>query len=69
MKRFIKSKTNQATVFAMIQSLPTLADPIWFTISDAGVSDQHIAWAKISVIVATAVYGLWGRAKAKGPLL
>lgn len=69
MKRFAFSKTNQATILAMVQAMPVVADPIWITVAEAGVTDQYIAWMKIAAAGATMIYGLYGRAVAQGPLV
>ena len=65
---YLKSKTNQATFAALIQALPGVTDPVWLVLSDAGMPDNWVSGLKVSAMVATAIYGIYGRKVAKGPL-
>ena len=66
--KYLTSKTNQATLAALIQALPGLTDPIWRTLSETGMPDNWVSGIKVAAMVVTAIYGIYGRKVAKGPL-
>ena len=66
--KWIKSKTNQATIMAMLQALPQTSDPVFGYMLDAGVPGGVVSGLKIAAILGTFFYGIYGRKVAKGPL-
>ena len=64
----LKSKTNWGIVLTAAQSLPSLTAPIWERVEAAGVGDPWLARMQVAAVVLTALFALYGRFVAKGPL-
>jgi len=64
----LTSKTNWGIILTTVQSFPTLTAPIWERIEAAGLDDPWLARAQVAAVLTTALFALYGRFVAKGPL-
>ena len=66
MKSMTGKKTYSWLTFLAATQFPVMSSPVWDTVSDAGASDQVVAWLKIgSALLGAAgvIYGRWRAGK------